>query len=70
MINVHCFYCVPVPAVCMEVFPVLTSFIQHSVPLYTSLGAVPIFIKLLDSKHDTVAEQSVWALGNIIGQDM
>lgn len=30
-------------------------------------GAVPLFIKLLSSPSENVAEQSVWALGNIIG---
>lgn len=29
--------------------------------------AVPKFVKLLQSKHTIVAEQSVWALGNIAG---
>ena len=30
-------------------------------------GAVPHFIKLLSSKFSNVAEQAVWALGNIAG---
>ena len=30
-------------------------------------GAVPLFISLLYSSSESVAEQSVWALGNIIG---
>lgn len=30
-------------------------------------GAVPLFIKLLYSSNESVSEQSVWALGNIIG---
>jgi len=30
-------------------------------------GAVPIFVKLLESKSDEVKEQAVWALGNIAG---
>lgn len=29
--------------------------------------AVPKFVNLLQSKHTVVAEQSVWALGNIAG---
>jgi HEAT repeat protein len=30
-------------------------------------GAVPLFLKLLESTHQNVCEQAVWALGNIIG---
>eukprot|EP00116_Pleurobrachia_bachei_P011842 sb/3472104/ len=30
-------------------------------------GAVPKFVRLLSSPHEHVREQSVWALGNIIG---
>jgi len=30
-------------------------------------GAVPIFIKLLESENQHLSEQTVWALGNIIG---
>ena len=30
-------------------------------------GAVPLFLKLLESPHQNVCEQAVWALGNIIG---
>jgi len=30
-------------------------------------GAVPLFLKLLESMHQNVQEQAVWALGNIIG---
>ncbi|KAL1124229.1 hypothetical protein AAG570_001999 [Ranatra chinensis] len=32
-----------------------------------SAGAVPLFLQLLYSQHQTVCEQAVWALGNIIG---
>ena len=30
-------------------------------------GAVAHFMRLLESKHQNVCEQAVWALGNIIG---
>lgn len=30
-------------------------------------GAVPLFLRLLQSPHQNVCEQAVWALGNIIG---
>lgn len=30
-------------------------------------GAVPLFLKLLQSPQQNVCEQAVWALGNIIG---
>ena len=33
----------------------------------TEAGAVPPFVKLLRSVHPNVAEQAVWALGNIAG---
>ena len=31
-------------------------------------GAVPLFLRLLESPHQNVCEQAVWALGNIIGK--
>ena len=30
-------------------------------------NAVPLFLQLLQSPHQNVCEQAVWALGNIIG---
>ena len=32
------------------------------------LDAVKYFMKLLESPHQNVCEQAVWALGNIIGK--
>ena len=31
------------------------------------VDAVPLFLRLLQSPHQNVCEQAVWALGNIIG---
>ena len=39
---------------------------EQTIKVYQS-GAVPYLIKLLFSPHENVAEQSLWALGNIIG---
>lgn len=38
--------------------------IEH---FYLVVGAVPLFLRLLESQHQNVCEQAVWALGNIIG---
>jgi len=38
---------------------------NYDVGLHT--GAVPLFLRLLESPHQNVCEQAVWALGNIIG---
>lgn len=32
-----------------------------------TVGAVPLFVKLLSSEHLNVVDQAVWALGNIAG---
>ena len=35
---------------------------------FVLLDAVKYFMKLLESPHQNVCEQAVWALGNIIGK--
>lgn len=36
----------------------------------TDAGAIPVFVRLLQSVHDNVKEQAVWALGNIAGDSV
>lgn len=38
--------------------------------LYLFVDAVKHFMKLLQSPHQNVCEQAVWALGNIIGKNL
>lgn len=43
-------------------------FFNHFPGLFLYLSdAVPLFLRLLHSPHQNVCEQTVWALGNIIG---
>lgn len=36
--------------------------------IFVLADAVPLFLRLLQSPHQNVCEQAVWALGNIIGE--
>lgn len=36
--------------------------------MFVYADAVPLFLRLLNSPHQNVCEQAVWALGNIIGK--
>lgn len=40
---------------------------QSNTHVLSESGAVVSFVKLLRSPHNNVAEQAVWALGNIAG---
>ena len=51
---------------------VVSNFVHKARCRYRALvllhaGAVPLFLQLLESPHQNVCEQAVWALGNIIG---
>ena len=43
---------------------------NYDTPTFIFTGAVPLFLRLLESPHQNVCEQAVWALGNIIGEFM
>ena len=47
---------------------ILLSFSINCVLSNLFLDAVKYFMKLLESPHQNVCEQAVWALGNIIGK--
>ena len=54
----------------------LYTFSSMAVTLFTYVlqevvnhGAVPLFVKLLESPNADVREQAVWALGNIAGDN-
>lgn len=53
-----------------EMLHTLSPWTHFNVALSLSLrpDAVPLFLRLLQSPHQNVCEQAVWALGNIIGE--
>lgn len=50
----------------------MVSCVEHGISseivLFLCVDAVPLFLRLLQSPHQNVCEQAVWALGNIIGE--
>ncbi|GMJ01036.1 IMPORTIN ALPHA, IMPORTIN ALPHA ISOFORM 1, importin alpha isoform 1 [Hibiscus trionum] len=46
---------------------VLTNIACESTKVVIYHGAVPMFVKLLESPSDDIREQAVWALGNVAG---
>ena len=52
----------------IDVFIRLYSVLDFMTDDLCLAGAVPLFLRLLESPHQNVCEQAVWALGNIIGK--
>ena len=61
-----------IPRIQFEVLWCLTNIASGKAEHVQALidkGTIPIFISLLGSSHQNIVEQSIWALGNIAGED-
>mmetsp|Transcript_137218 Transcript_137218/g.256204 ORF Transcript_137218/g.256204 Transcript_137218/m.256204 type:complete len:501 (-) Transcript_137218:20-1522(-) len=49
------------------VLNIITSGMPEQTRAVVDAGALPVFMQLLESPHEDVCEQAIWALGNIAG---